>query len=320
MNQPIIFMFSGQGSHYYQMGKELFEQNPIFRKWMLKLNEMASDTLGESVLDKVYDQTKPKSSLFDQTLYSHPAIFMVEYSLSQMFLEEGIMPDYVLGTSMGEFTSAAVAGVMEVDELLVALIKQAQVLEAHCQKGGMTAIIHQTTLFEEMSSLFNQVELASFNFHSHFVVAGQLESLKNLESALSQKHIIYQSLPVSIGFHSSLIEPAMPIYTDFLQQKSYNSPKIPVISCVYAEILASFPQNYFWEIIRKPIAFQQTLKNLEEKQTYIYIDLGPSGTLANFVNYGLAKHSQSKTFSTLTPFGHGLSNLEKIKDFLSKRK
>jgi trans-AT polyketide synthase/acyltransferase/oxidoreductase domain-containing protein len=138
MNQPIIFMFSGQGSHYYQMGKELFEQQPIFQKWMLKLNEMASDTLGESVLDKLYDQTKPKSSLFDQTLYSHPAIFMVEYSLSQMFLEKGIMPDYVLGTSMGEFAAAAVARVMEVEELLVALIKQAQMLETHCQPGGMT--------------------------------------------------------------------------------------------------------------------------------------------------------------------------------------
>lgn len=315
MNQPIIFMFSGQGSHYYQMGKELFEQHPIFRKWMLKLNEIASDMLGESVLDKLYEQTKSKSNLFNQTLYSHPAIFMVEYSLSQIFLEEGIIPDYVLGTSMGEFASAAVAGVMEVDELLIALIKQAQVLETHCQKGGMTAILHQTTLFEEMSPLFNQVELASFNFHSHFVVAGKLESLKNLEGVLSQKNIIYQNLPVSVGFHSSLVEPAMPVYTDFLQQKSYKSPIIPFISCVYAEILSSLPQNYFWEVIRKPIAFQQTVQNLEEKQACIYMDLGPSGTLANFVKYNLAKHSQSKSFPILTPFGQSLANLEKAKDF-----
>jgi trans-AT polyketide synthase/acyltransferase/oxidoreductase domain-containing protein len=317
MNKLTIFMFSGQGSHYYQMGKELFEQQPIFRKWMLKLNEMASDTLGESILDKLYDQTKPKSSLFDQTLYSHPAIFMVEYSLSQMFLEEGIMPDYVLGTSMGEFAAAAVAGVMEVEELLAALIKQAQMLETHCQPGGMTAILHPTSWFEEMPSLFNQVELASFNFHSHFVVTGKLEALKELEKVLSQKNIVYQRLPVSIAFHSALIEPAMPAYTDFLQHKNYNSPKIPFISCVYAKILSSFPQNYWWEIIRKPMAFQQTVQNLEKKQAYIYIDLGPSGTLANFVKYGLTKHSHSKTFPTLTPFGASLSNLEKIKDCFS---
>lgn len=319
MNQPIIFMFSGQGSQYYQMSKELFEQHPIFRKWMLKLNEIASDTLGESVLDRLYEPTKSKSDLFNQTLYSHPAIFMVEYSLSQVFLEEGILPNYVLGTSMGEFASAAVAGVMEVDELLIALIKQAQVLEAHCQKGGMTAILHQTTLFEEMSSLFHQVELASFNFYSHFVVAGKPESLKNLEGVLSQKNIISQNLPVSIGFHSSLLEPAMPVYTDFLQQKSYKSLNLPFISCAYAEIFSALPQNYFWEVIRKPIAFQQTVQNLEEKQAYIYIDLGPAGTLANFVKYNLAKHSQSKTFPTLTPFGQSLANLEKVKDFLSTR-
>jgi len=320
MNQPIIFMFSGQGSQYYQMGKALFEQQPIFRKWMLKLNEIASDTLGESILDKLYDQSKSKSSLFDQTLYSHPAIFMVEYSLSQVFLEEGVVPDYVFGTSMGEFAAAAVAGVMEVDELLIAVIKQAQMLEAHCQKGGMTAIIHQTTLLEEMPSLFSQVELASVNFHAHFVVAGGLAPLKNLENALSQKNILYQSLPVSIGFHSNLIEAAKPAYTDFLQQKTYNPPQIPFISCVYGEMLSSIPQHYFWEVVRKPMTFQQTVQNLEEKQTYIYLDLGPSGTLANFVKYGLAQHSQSKTFPTLTPFNSGISNLEKVQDFFSKNK
>jgi trans-AT polyketide synthase/acyltransferase/oxidoreductase domain-containing protein len=150
MNKPVIFMFSGQGSHYFKMGFEMFEQHQTFKKWMLDLNEIASDMLGESVLDKLYDKTKSKSNLFDQTLYSHPAIFMVEYALAQVLLEDGIEPDYVLGTSMGEFASAAVAGGMKVEEALEALVKQAQVLETHCQKGGMTAIVHNTTLFNEM--------------------------------------------------------------------------------------------------------------------------------------------------------------------------
>jgi len=317
MNKPVIFMFSGQGSHYYQMGKELFEQHPTFHKWMLDLNEIASDTLGESVLDKLYDKTQSSSDLFDQTLYSHPAIFMVEYALAQVLLEDGIEPDYVLGTSMGEFASAAVAGVMPVEKALNAVVKQAQVLESHCQKGGMTAIVHKTTLFNETPQLFDNSELASVNFHSHFVVSGKPESLKDIEHFLQQKNMTYLSLPVTIGFHSALIEPAARIYTDFLQQKTSQPPKIPLISCVYADILTSFQQNYFWEIIRKPILFQQTVQALENKQAYIYLDLGPSGTLANFVKYNLTKSSQSKTFPTLTPFGLSLPNLEKVKDFLS---
>jgi len=110
-----------------------------------------------------------------------------------------------------------------------------------------------------------------------------------------------------------LIEPAAPIYTDFLSFQTYQLPKIPFISCVYANIITSLQNNYLWEVIRKPILFQQTVQALENNQAYVYLDLGPSGTLANFVKYNLNKHSQSKSFPILTPFGQSLPNLEKVK-------
>jgi trans-AT polyketide synthase/acyltransferase/oxidoreductase domain-containing protein len=315
-NKPVIFMFSGQGSHSYHMGFSMFEQHPTFQKWMLDLNDIASETLGESLLDKLYDKTKSSSDLFEQTLYTHPTIFMIEYALTQVLLQDGIEPDYVLGTSMGEFASAAVAGVISVEEALKAVVKQAQVLETHCQKGGMTAILHNPTLFNETPQLSNHSELASVNFHSHFVVSGKPESLKEIEKFLRQKNLAYQSLPVSVAFHSALIEPAAPIYTDFLKQKTSHPPKIPLISCASADdILTSLPQNHLWDVIRKPIRFQQTVQRLENQQAYVYLDIGPSGTLANFVKYNLTKQSQSKTFPILTPFGQNLKNLEKVKDF-----
>jgi trans-AT polyketide synthase/acyltransferase/oxidoreductase domain-containing protein len=320
MNKPIVFMFSGQGSQYYQMGKELFEQSPQFKKWMLTLDEIAFDTLGESVLAHLYDESKSKSDIFNQTLYTHPAIFMVEYALTQVLLEEEIVPDYVFGTSMGEFAAAALAGVMSFEELLQALIKQANVLESHCQPGGMIAILHNQSIFNETPFLFNNSELASSNFDSHFVISGKSDSLINIENFLQKRSIIYQSLPVSQGFHSSRIDPAASVYTDFLRQKNLKRPEIPFISCMQADILSSLTQTYFWDVIRKPMAFQQTVHKLEKQQAYLYLDLGPSGTLANFVKYNLASHSQSKTFPILTPFGQSLSNLEKAKNFLPKKK
>jgi len=83
---------------------------------------------------------------------------------------------------------------------------------------------------------------------------------------------------------------------------------------------ALIPQHYFWEVIRKPILFQQTVQALENRQVYVYLDLGPSGTLANFVKYNMTKQSQSKSFPILTPFGQSLPNLRKVKDFLATRK
>ena len=108
----IVFMFSGQGSQYYQMGRELFEGHSIFRDWMYDLDAIAYSAGRQSVLSHLYNETNKISDEFNQLLYSHPAIFMVEYALAQILLDRGIKPDYLLGTSIGEYASAALSEVM----------------------------------------------------------------------------------------------------------------------------------------------------------------------------------------------------------------
>lgn len=84
MNKPIIFRFSGQDFQYNYMGNELFLQHPTFKKWMQYLNEIAYDSIGEFLLEKLYSKQKSINSLFNKTLYSHPTIFMIEYALAQV--------------------------------------------------------------------------------------------------------------------------------------------------------------------------------------------------------------------------------------------
>ena len=308
----LVFMFSGQGSQYYQMGKELFEYHPVFQNWMLDLDATAYDICGQSIIDHIYNENRKKSDLFDRTLYTHPAIFMVEYALARVLLEMGIEPDYVLGTSIGEFTSAALADVMTVEESLAALIKQAEILETHCNDGGMLAILHDPSLYHETPYIYENSELASVNFHSHFVISGQIDRLKSIAQCLKEHCISYQLLPVSQAFHSSLIDPAAEIYTEYLNQKSYKPPQIHFISCTYATVLTKINTGYFWEVVRKPIEFQKTLRELEKSGNYIYLDLGPSGTLANFVKYNLPENSGSQSLAILSPFGQDLNNLRRV--------
>ncbi|MGA1823800.1 MAG: ACP S-malonyltransferase [bacterium] len=319
MSKPFVFMFSGQGSHYYHMGKELFEEHPGFRKWMYTLDTIVGDHMGESIIQRLYDEKKRKSDVFDQTLYTHPAIFMVEFALSAILSENGIEPAYVLGTSMGEFASAGCADILTPEELLEALIKQAQLLETHCRKGGMLAILSDLSLFDTLSSLYKDIECASINFDTHFVISGEPDTLLSISSFLKKRGINYLLLPVSQAFHSSFIDPAASLYTDFLRQKSCASPQIPFISCSRATVLHALPHDYFWEVIRKRIEFKKTIQHLEEKNNYIYLDLGPSGTLANFVKYTITKDSGSKSYAIMTPFGQELTNLEKIKDIFSHK-
>lgn len=92
-HKPIVFLFSGQGSHYYQMGRALFEEEFYFRAWMEKGERLAQARFGLSILEKLYAPNRKKSNRFDRTRFSHPAIFLVEYSLAQTLIEQGLEPD-----------------------------------------------------------------------------------------------------------------------------------------------------------------------------------------------------------------------------------
>ena len=96
-----VFMFSGQGSQYFQMGRELFEKNETFRDWMIRLDDIPRHVSGKSVIEVLYSDVYGKGDRFDRTLLTHPAIFMVEYSLAETLVEAGVRPDMVLGVSLG---------------------------------------------------------------------------------------------------------------------------------------------------------------------------------------------------------------------------
>jgi trans-AT polyketide synthase, acyltransferase and oxidoreductase domains len=317
MSNSIVFMFSGQGSQYYHMGQELFAQQPIFKNWMLKLNDIVYAITGESVLNKMYDGQKRRSEVFSRVLYTYPAVFMVEYALARVLIESGIIPDYVLGTSMGEFAAAATAGVMQVEEILQALLEQAKLFEASCPSGGMLAVLHDPSLYYEAPVIHQNSELASINYHCHFVISGKTEKLKEIEGFLRGKEIISQLLPVSYAFHSSLIDPVETAYKSYLNGLTYHPSQTSLVSCVSGQITEKLPNDYFWSICRKPIEFPKAIGELEKRNNHIYLDLGPSGTLDNFTKQNLARDSRSKSYSIITPFKLELKNLAKIAEVLS---
>jgi len=319
MRSSYVFMFSGQGSQYYQMGKQLFKADPVFKKWMLALNDLAGKLLGESLLERLYDESKTFSETFDRTLYTHPAIFMVEYSLVQVLQERGLEPDYVLGASLGEFAAAAVSGVLTVEEIMELIIGQAKLLEAGCEKGSMVAVLYDPHLYYETPVLFENSELASVNYPEHFVVSGSCSSLEKVQAFLRDRQIVYLKLPVSYGFHSSGIDPVARQYRSMLEQKTYQLPRVKYVSCLKGDLLTSISQYFFWDVAREPVQFPRAIQSLENGQPKVYLDLGPSGTLANFTRHLLNQDSPSESYAIMTPFHQELKQLNKLEALLQKR-
>jgi bacillaene synthase trans-acting acyltransferase len=306
-----VFMFSGQGSHYFHMGRELFEKNAVFRDWMLRLDGIPFRMSGLSVLETLYSGVYAKGDPFDRTLLTHPAIFMVEYSLAQTLADQGVMPDVVLGASLGSFAAAAVAGVLSAEDALSAVMCQAEALERSCEAGGMIAILADPLLFEE-EFLGRHAALAAVNFASHFVITARRAELDAIEGELKRRNIGHQRLPVSFAFHSAWIDAAREPFVAAMRSVPRTAARLPLVCCDRAGMVSGLEDDHLWDVVRRPIRFREAIAALELRGPCRYIDAGPAGTLATFLKYSLPRTTRSTTHAILTPYGVDLKNLAAV--------
>jgi acyl transferase domain-containing protein len=214
----------------------------------------------------------------------------------------------VLGASLGSFTAATVAGFIGFEDALTSVVRQAMAFEEHCEPGGMTAVLADPALFAEQF-LSGRCELAAVNFSSHFVISAKCPELAEIEAALDQRNVGYQRLPVSFPFHSQWIDKAQAPFETFMRSVTRKQGRLPLVCCDHATILHGLPDDYFWSIARRPVRFRETTAQLEQQGAHRYIDLGPSGTLATFLKYGMPANNRSTVHAVLTPFGLDQKNL-----------
>jgi bacillaene synthase trans-acting acyltransferase len=300
-------MFSGQGSHYFQMGRALFEHHAVFRDWMLRLDGTVRAQCGESVVEQLYDG-RSSGEIFDRTLLTHPAIFMIEYALVQSLRHAGVFPDLVLGASLGSWAAAASAGCIDFEPALKAVVQQARAFDAHCEPGGMIAVLANAALFDE-DFFRERSELAAVNFSTHFVVSAPRERLPEIEAELQRRNVVYQRLAVSQAFHSRWIDPARQAFAAISRETVFRQARIPLVCCERGGLIAELPAEYSWHVARNPIRFREAVAAIERLGAHRYVDVGPAGTLATFLKYQLPPGSGSKRYSVLSPYGRDRENL-----------
>jgi bacillaene synthase trans-acting acyltransferase len=315
--KTVIFMFSGQGSHYFQMGKDLWESHSVFRSQMERGDAIVRPLLGRSVLDELYRH--PISDSFDELIVSHSALIMVQHALFATLLSEGIKPDCVWGISAGEFAAGIATGVWSLESALAAAIEQARAVTRSCRPGGMLAVLGPPSLYQSLRVTREQTTLAGVNFDSHFVVSGPTENLESLERCLGENRISYQRLAIRFAFHSEAIDIARDSFLDFCETlPEFKLPQLTWFSGMTAQYVHTIPRSYFWDVVRQPMKFYEGMTYLEGKQSSVFVDCGPAGTLATFLKYALPPHSASTCYPTMTAFHQGTKNIQILKQRLKQ--
>jgi bacillaene synthase trans-acting acyltransferase len=315
MKRENIIMFSGQGSQYYQMGRELYENNAVFSYWMDHCNEIIAPLIQTSLVEILYRQ-EDKSKPFDRLLYTNPALLCVEYCLFKVLKELGIQADYLMGYSLGELIASVVSGAVSLEDGIRLVINIARLAEDKTPPAAMLAIMDSESIINKYPDLFADCRCTGTNFQENFVVCGLPPAIQNLHSKLNKINIISLVLPVKQGFHTEFIDPMEAEVKQLVKNINISDMKIPIISSAKSEIVKELNEDYFWEVIRCPVNFEFTIKRILEVGDYIFIDSGPSGTLSTFVKYMLPSDSGSVSLPMINQFGRDVSAIEKLKTSL----
>ncbi|WP_328877590.1 ACP S-malonyltransferase [Streptomyces sp. NBC_00299] len=308
---PVVFMFSGQGSQYYRMGQELFESDEVFRTAMRRYDAVAAGLLGESVLARIFDPARRKNDPFLDTRLTHPAIVMIELALAETLRAAGVEPDYLLGSSLGEYAAAVVSGSIDAETCLRLLVRQAESLPAG-RRGGLLAVITRPDGRDRIPALPG-CEVAARNYPGHIVVAGTDEDLDRAEAALRAADVLHQRVPVEYAYHSSLMDGVLAECRAVFDGVTFAPPRIPWVSCVDGRLVERPGADHFWQVARQPIEFERAMAAMRARGDFLYLDLGPSGTLHNFVRGNLPAGDRSGSLPLLSPFSHDPGVLEQAR-------
>ena len=279
-----VFLFSGQGSQYPGMAKELCEQfqsaYEIFR---------IADKIFDFDLKKIcWESTDEELS---KTIFSQPAIFATSLCALEAAKESGIIADAVAGHSLGEYAAMVACGIITVEEgfMLIKARSQAMQKASENASGAMCAIIGPSA--EEVENICSSIDgyvlPVNYNSPSQTVIAGETACVDKVIEIFSQQKAKAIKLNVSSAFHSKLMQSASDDFLRAINQMDINfqKPTKNFYSNLTGSILDDFSDMpaYLAKHIVSPVRFTSELISLNDNGYSNFIELGPNKVLTGLV-------------------------------------
>jgi len=277
----VAFLFTGQGSQYVQMGKALYEAQPVFRETLDQCHEIVSPYLEKPLLSVLFPAPGEPSPL-DQTAFAQPALFSIGYALYKLWQSWGIHPSAAMGHSVGEYVAACMAGIFRLEDGLQLIAARGRLIQSLPAAGGMAAIMSDRDHVQSVMAPYgNRLSIAALNGPRNTVISGDQEALKEVLVQLKATGVAAKPLQVSHAFHSALLDPILAPLEEEAGKYHYAAPNIDLVLNLTGELAdtGDITPQYWRRHAREPVRFQEGIHALHEMDYRLYLEVGPHPVL-----------------------------------------
>jgi acyl transferase domain-containing protein/NADPH:quinone reductase-like Zn-dependent oxidoreductase/acyl carrier protein len=299
--QKLAFVFSGQGQQRWNMGRELLESEPVFRKVIEQSSTLFEKYASWSLLAEL---TAPEEkSRLNQTEIAQPAIFAIQVALAALWHSWGIIPNAVVGHSVGEIAAAHIAHAISLEDAVRIVFHRGRLMQKATGLGKMVAVEIPFNEVERLIADFHKsLSIAAINSPTSTVLSGEAETLETVIQSLQQKGIRTQMLPVNYAFHSPQMDPYQKALMDELQGFVPSRSTIPICSTVFGKTVkgTEFDAAYWARNIREPVNFTAAIESLIAEDYGVFVEVGAHPVLSGNIDQ-ILKHQKRQ--------GHVLASL-----------
>ncbi|MEW6234512.1 MAG: amino acid adenylation domain-containing protein [Candidatus Omnitrophota bacterium] len=279
----IAFLYTGQGAQYVGMGRVLFQTQAVFREALERCDALLRTQFKPSLIDLLYSEAAEEVEALNQTAITQPALFAIEYALTELWSSWGITPSAVVGHSIGEYAAACAAGVFTLETGLQLAAERGRLMQSLPAGGTMAAVFaSEAAVRNAISAYGERISIAAVNGPERITISGDEDAIHAVLDRFKKEQIESRPLRVSHAFHSRRMEPIVKDFAAQAAKMTFSPPQIPFYSTAAGGLIPPkeiASPSYWSQQILQPVLFYNAIQSMVGDGYILFLEIGPMDAL-----------------------------------------